>query len=250
MTKFHKWAWLTLGLAALLAYPGCKPPDTTAPTTVVTTPDDLSHYDSGEQITVKANFTDNRSLMQYSILVVSTDYTEGMEGLDLLGFFEFGKIWALEPVEEASESQAIEIPVDVASGKYEIRVWCVDERGNQSIEEKVPIVIQNSTDQMDPVLTVHVLDEGQVNNVPFGQPITLDTDMTDDQKLGALYVKLVQEATGSVEQDFAIELTAGASQSVLTNVPAPKFPGKYKLTVSASDYVNNLDTKVYNLQVN
>ena len=114
---------------------------------------------------------------------------------------------------------------------------------------KVHIYIQNSTDQNDPVLTVNTLDESQVNNIAFGQPITLDADITDDQRLGAVYVKLVREATGKKEQDYPIELT-GTSQSLLTNIPAPTFTGKYKLTVSASDYVNNRDTKVFNIQVN
>ena len=248
MRKLRNGIGLLLGMT-LVILPACKKADTTAPSTTVSAPGDLSHYQSGEKIPVRASFTDNQSLLQYSILVTSIDHTDIMDSLDLMPFFGFGKTWGLDGSGDGIADQTVAVPVAVASGNYEVTVWCVDEQGNESPRVKVKIYIQNSGDENDPTLTVNSLDESQVNNVSFGQAITLDADVTDDLKLGALYINLVREATGDVEQNYPIELT-GTSQHILTNITAPKFLGKYKLTVSASDYVNNRDTRVFNIEVN
>lgn len=249
MKQLQHWIYGVLAGGMLLIAPACDKVDSVPPGITIDEPLERSTHLSDTKITVSGRLTDNRDLMQYSILVVPDTTVNFIDTPNVIDFFYFGKIWGTEEEEEYPFSQSITIPLDVASGDYNVRVWGVDLSGNSSEVKVTPIYIQNASDQNDPALIVTTLDESQVNNYTLGQNITVDGSATDDKRLGGLYVGLLRETTNTFVWEQVIAL-GGSTQSILHNIPAPTFPGKYKLTLSAADFVNNRDTKVYNIQVN
>lgn len=231
-----------------LVLAGCKKSDQIAPFVEMSKPMDLDNFLSGDDIQLNASYTDDIELIQYSVDVNIENVEQYNKKSDILSPFSYSRFFGLSGT-EVFISEKIPIPVEVATGVYEFKTFCVDFTGKLSNDETARIFIQNRDDQVKPQLTVNTLVEGSINNFSAGANIRIEGFGSDDQGLGALFIRVVDIFDTSIDHTDRFDLS-GINDSFDLFILAPSIPGDYRMFINLADHVNNQESKEYSLKIN
>jgi hypothetical protein len=236
--------FLLSAFLSLLA--ACTPADEMAPTIQLVSPAEGDTHTTGNDLTVTALFSDDRDLMQYSI-VLDMPGSDGMEQVDMLQPLFFARTWGISG-RDFDATQPIEVPTATAAGQYSLRVWCVDRSGNESPRETITFTMQHATDQTDPALTVNVLTATGPNIVAPGANLRVTGTATDNQALGGLFARLFESGSSNIVASRNQNLQ-GPTDFFDFNLKVPNATGNYLLVLSLADFSNNRQTRSYPITV-
>ena len=225
MNKIH--SLLAIGL--LFALASCNREDLTNPGLELVNPQDQAQYLSGEDINLTAKLTDDKALLQYTVIIEPVSgygkIAHPISGISFSNTFgASGKA--------LTATQVINIPVATGTGEHILTAFVTDNAGNRSPEIKINLFIQNSEDQEIPGVTF----AAAPSPVNAGGTLVVSGTATDNKELGAVFLTMTKDGATAVEMEDHL---IGTSSSFTFNVTAPTVPGTYKLKVLIADKANN-----------
>lgn len=235
---------LLFAFLSLLA--ACTPVDEMAPTIQLVSPTEGDTRTTGTDLTVTALFSDDRDLMQYSIVVEMPDAI-GIDQVAMLQPLFFARTWGISG-RDYDATQPVEVPTATAAGQYRLRVWCVDRSGNESPRESIMFTLQHASDQTVPALMVNVLTTTGPNIVAPGANLRVMGTATDNQALGGLFARLYESGSNNLVATRDQNLQ-GPADFFDFNLQVPNTAGNYLLVVSLADFVNNRQTMSFPITV-
>ena len=220
--------------------------DFTKPTIELKKPASHEEILSGGSLTVEADFSDDRKLLSYGLVIKSHAGDHHQKVSHPIAPWTYSETEALSGKSQ-SLSVSIAVPVNVAAGEYVLTVRCTDDVGNEATPKEVGVIIRNSTDLEHPIISIHSLGDSTPNNFVAGWPIEVQGEVSDNKQLGNMEVFLLNASEEIVFEDdlhlptnpFAVNLT----------ITAPSVPGMYELRFVCHDYVNNITEQHFDIIV-
>jgi hypothetical protein len=199
---------------------------------------------TGNELHVDAVVTDDVELSQIKIDIHSA---EGHSH----GKIAAGALWETIVIMNLSgKSQTIhkdiEIPADVAAGKYHVILTAVDKAGNSSDVFERDIIIRNSSDLVAPVITVTSPAAG--SSITAGNELLITGEVVDNLALSALEIKVYRGTT--LVSDNDIDLAAATYTINQTISTVGWTPGAYTIELVAYDDVLNVADMDIEITVN
>jgi len=210
----------------------CTKTDDTKPFFDIVSPSPGEPYFTSDSINFEATFYDNEELKQYKIEVRNN--FGGQE--TALPPWQPVFVYDLNGTEETVQKY-FSIPDTIPSGWYLFIVKAVDIKGNGAHADTTPIFIQNAIDVAAPVIDI----SSPVDSAIYAasDSLIISALISDNLKLFKLYVNVSNE-NSTVQLHSETKNHPGNPYNfylVLHNLDT--IPGWYKLSISASDSMNN-----------
>jgi len=230
-----------LCVCASLFITSCKKdtPDTEAP--AITAVDEPLMNDTlftGAELHVEASISDNEELSQLKIDVHAAEDGHNHGKVDGSAYWETIVLVDLSGA-STSVHEHIDIPADAASGKYHVILSAVDKAGNQSEIVERDIYIQNSGDQIAPIVTITSPTPNESISLSAG--INVSAILTDNIALEDADLRLLLGSAVVFETEITLSGTEfNLNQNIPTNTLAA---GTYTLELIVRDAVQNVSDK-------
>lgn len=190
---------------------------------------------TGSELHVEANISDNEALSQLKIDVHAAEDGHNHGKVDGSAYWETVVILDLSGA-STSVHEHIDIPADAASGKYHVILTAVDKAGNQSEIVERDIFIQNSGDQIAPIVTITSPSPNET--ISLGAGINVSAILTDNIALEDADLRLLLGSTVVFETEITLSGTEfNLNQNIPTNTLAA---GTYTLELIVRDAVQNV----------
>ena len=227
-----------LCLCASLFISSCKKdtPDTQAPKiTAVEEPAMNDTLLTGSELHIEASISDNDELSQLKIDVHAAEDGHNHGKVDASAYWETVVLVDLSGA-STSVHEHIDIPADAASGTYHVILSAVDKAGNQSEIVERDVYIQNSGDQLAPIVTI--TSPSQNDTIALSAGLNVTAILTDNVALEDADLILLSGSSVVYETEIALSGTEfNLNQSIpISNLPA----GNYTIELIVRDAVQNI----------
>lgn len=221
----------------------CAPErDSERPAINILSPTDWSDVYTTQGIPLHVIFTDNGELLQYRMVIAGIDSlnsimkdttfrTVFIEGLS-------GKEYTL--------NESFVLATSVFNGYYTLILSCIDNEGNQALNDTVVMRIRNSADSLAPVIAVTGPTAG--DTLGWGEGFYIGGSVTDETSLNLVSIRM-GPVTGEPNyiREFTIIQDNAVNLDGITPWLAPDSTwtqGNYVLYVSAWDNHNGVDRTI------
>jgi hypothetical protein len=227
-----------LCLCASFFISSCKKdtPDMQAPTiTAVEEPAMNDTLLTGSELHIEASISDNDELSQLKIDVHAAEDGHNHGKVDASAYWETVVLVDLSGA-STSVHEHIDIPADAASGTYHVILSAVDKAGNQSEIVERDVYIQNSGDQLAPIVTI--TSPSQNDTIALSAGLNVTAILTDNVALEDADLILLSGSSVVYETEIALTGTEfNLNQSIpISNLPA----GNYTIELIVRDAVQNI----------
>ena len=200
---------------------------------------------SGDELHVEATITDEVELSQIKIDIHSAADGHSHGKVSASGYWEKIVILNLSGKSQ-SIHEHIDIPADVAAGKYHVIMTAVDKAGNSSEVVERDVFIRNSSDLVAPVITVTSPAAG--SSITAGTDLLITGEVVDNLALSALEIKVYRGTI--LVSDNDIDLAAATYTINQTISTVGWTPGAYTIELVAYDEVLNVADMDMEITVN
>ncbi len=214
--------------------------DTILPSVLSTAPEPYDAFYTDGQMPVKAELSDNETIVSYALEVKSLTNDEGWD----LNFSQ--AIWG-NPV---FIDTVINIPEAALSGAYELLIHGTD-ISNNTTTIAVPFSLQNSTDPSPPQVNITSPYVEDTVTVFSGSNLIILGNAQDENGLLALKINLydTDEDETLLYQQPVVSLQGNNAYTLQEIVPVPAESGYYIVEMIITDTVNNANIISFVLKV-
>lgn len=236
-----------LAFVAALSIASCDDGfDTERPTVTIQSPVAWQTVNTVEGIPLRARFTDNRNLLQYRMV---------LEGIDSLNGIARDTMLRRAVINGISGSsfdldESILLPDSIFNGYYRIILSCIDDDGNESYPDSVPVRVVNVLDSVPPAFSINGIPAPQ-DTLRIGMGFVLGGVISDETSLNFASVRIA-----SVDGPFVLHEFTFANNIIDNTIDFSGigwwFPvdttwaqGRYRAYFTAWDNHNGADHEIF-----
>lgn len=204
----------------------------------------------GGYIRLNSDISDNNLLKSYKVTVIN-DFNYPAKSIEETIRLESTTVEEIKnQAVYTINNYLIPIPLNVSAGPYLLKLSVLDEKGNESIEEKVSFEIANLIDQPTLNLTEptnsHVYSRGDTINIAglIKDNVALQEVKFECKNTNSTFFSKQFLFTSILTTNFDIALDGNVK------IPVPQLSGDYTLTTNIKDTVGNLKRNIVIFSVN
>jgi len=171
--------------------------DMQRPTVAIQSPVAWQTVNTADGIPLKALFTDNGNLLQYRMVLEGIDSLNGIARDTTLRRVIIngisGSVFELD--------ERILLPDSIFNGYYRIILSCIDDDGNESYPDSVPVRVVNVLDSVPPAFSIEGIPAAQ-DTLRLGMGFVLGGTITDETSLNFASVRIASVDGPFVLHDF------------------------------------------------
>jgi len=212
------------------------------PQLTVLLPETDAQFFTGYDLPVKINFTDDVNLASYTLQVSHTENFELANPWDTLIQHHI--------VGQSSELTAlVSIPLYVQGGNYQLKSFCTDQFGNESLMAHTNFVLKNSTDTIAPTLTVNSFPNTDTVTIFANTSPSIIGQASDNIGLNKLFIYLYNAEHEVIIYEHPMVNMAAVESFIVVETLPPLQVGYYHIDIMLNDLMNNQLLKSYVIAV-
>ncbi len=207
---------------------------------------------TGSEIVLNLQFSDNRNLSQYKV-DIHNNFDCHSHGRIAASAWQLLKIENITGQTVAVE-EVLPVPEDALAGDYHLQILCLDALGNEATPLIYSIKVENSIDNVPPVLSLTEPSSASVS-VAKGNDLTFRGTVSDNYSIANGKIEITYTDPEGTEffplQEFFSEASGKEADFDLKfTVPSSAVSGKHTFRVKTYDTYNNSSEKVIEVDFN